>query len=56
MKEYKVLQSAFNWKQNIQKFEDLYNLYVRQGWITKYRKLIGCTDTNFIALLEKSKG
>ncbi|MFT7072218.1 MAG: hypothetical protein ACJAX3_001194 [Patiriisocius sp.] len=56
MKEYKMLQSMFNWMQNIQNLEYLHNSYARQGWITKDGKLIGCTDTNSIAILEKSKG
>lgn len=53
MKEYKVLQSTFNWTQNITKFEDLLNTYARQGWTVKDIELIGGAGTNFIALLEK---
>lgn len=55
MKEYKVLQSTFNWTENIKKFEDLLNTYARQGWTVKDIELIGGTGSSFIALLEKDK-
>ena len=55
MKEYKVLQSTFNWTENAQKFEDLLNTHARQGWAVKDIELIGGSGSSFIALLEKDK-
>ncbi len=55
MKEYKVLQSTFNWTENAKKFEELLNSYAREGWVVKDIELIGGAGSSFIALLEKNK-